>query len=734
MPDEVVPQLDDGSEDALDRLAHHLACNHLDLSSDHYRDPADYPRDDSNDPHKPGPVVVVIGAGASDGPGLPLGNDAYRILQERLHISPGLLKNELARLELEYRLKPKEFETRLLAMSRFARDGLVKNLAEIYGHRYHPTLTYEILAHLLKHRFVDAIINFNFDELLDQSIEDEIGSGNYKRIISDGDCPSEIETIRDEAGRFRVPLYIKPHGTASHKSAMRFTRGGYFLLPGDIRELLETLFKKQPVRFVLIGHEMQSFEFNGIISKKIRPERSEFYVLNLKDKPDPLHDAEPLEQFYKDSMFIRASRDGPTLDALLERLWDKTCKKLKDVDVRGISRHTLLCEIFANHRVPANGNAADHEEIRKYLCDRTFVELALAIAKAKGFVILSQLANGRTGKYFNLYKKYGGGKYTTLLDFCEDLRLAPASYSGDALRYDANRATSKEDYQVPQIVAKDDLVGPLAEDVDNTLAISPLATIDTPALREVLGMMYDKDEVEVVTFDDSRHFEIFKTPTPLSTLTSLKLCTKELLNDGEWDALLCIAETGEWLLKQGVPPSSEGKARRVAVIVADPAHSTEIKEKLGDRLVFIKPMPWWLHNQHMTLFLEEECPTCGIYFERRLRSAEIAPVKVGREGAKTLLDTFVAYLLKAERSGGGGVSQVILRDEVTKRRRELLREMYGALPSAEDSGAGSGSSQVVVEVELNPQPTTGSNRSDRLDKETGIVRLWRRMRTRGRAI
>ena len=41
--------------------------------------------------------------------------------------------------------------------------------------RYYPGLAYEILAHLMKHGFIDAIINFNFDEVLDQAIEDELG-------------------------------------------------------------------------------------------------------------------------------------------------------------------------------------------------------------------------------------------------------------------------------------------------------------------------------------------------------------------------------------------------------------------------------------------------------------------------------------------------------------------------------------------------------------------------------
>ncbi|MBK7939692.1 MAG: hypothetical protein IPJ82_22550 [Lewinellaceae bacterium] len=81
-----------------------------------------------------------------------------------------------------------DFESYLLLMTKFFREQDVrKALQEMFNVRYAPCLFYEIAAHLFKHRFFDVIINFNFDELLDQSIREEMGVADYK-IISDGDC------------------------------------------------------------------------------------------------------------------------------------------------------------------------------------------------------------------------------------------------------------------------------------------------------------------------------------------------------------------------------------------------------------------------------------------------------------------------------------------------------------------------------------------------------------------
>jgi hypothetical protein len=165
-------------------------------------------------------TIVVVGAGASKAAcGLPLGRELASGIEAAV-IDAGtprrLIEAELDRLELVNRLGRFEFETRLLALSRFDPETVLSMLHEKCDVRHYPSLTYEILAHLMKHGFIDAVINFNFDEVLDQSIDDELGVDQYVRIVRDGEWLLHLQSrTPDDPWRFDKPLYIKPHGTVS---------------------------------------------------------------------------------------------------------------------------------------------------------------------------------------------------------------------------------------------------------------------------------------------------------------------------------------------------------------------------------------------------------------------------------------------------------------------------------------------------------------------------------------
>ena len=135
-----------------------------------------------------------------------------------------------------------------------------------------PHVSAETAFHEPVRVVVDAIINFNFDETLDQAIEDEIGPGHYYRVVSDSDCRQPLTDLSQPKGYLRLPLYIKPHGTASSKSSLRFRRGDYFLLPPDLKDLLAALIGGLPLRVLVIGHAMNSFEFNDILGRFRHPD------------------------------------------------------------------------------------------------------------------------------------------------------------------------------------------------------------------------------------------------------------------------------------------------------------------------------------------------------------------------------------------------------------------------------------------------------------------------------
>ena len=111
-----------------------------------------------------------------------------------------------------------------------------------------------------------------------------------------------------------------------------------------------------------------------------------------------------IEKFYRRG-FCQVTEDTG-LNGKLEKLWEATTKCFRDgYEPRRISRHQLVSRLFArivDYKHPESKNQSDLVE---YLKDRAFLELALAIAKAKGFVHLHQLSGGRAGKYFRLYRR-----------------------------------------------------------------------------------------------------------------------------------------------------------------------------------------------------------------------------------------------------------------------------------------------------------------------------------------
>ncbi|MDO5972054.1 SIR2 family protein [Flavivirga aquimarina] len=381
-----------------------------------------------------------------------------------------------------------DFETSLSLLTNFLPVSKIRALIkDTYDYRYSPTLFYEIVAHLFKHRFIDIIINFNFDELLDQAIEDEIGDGGFDKIISDGDCKPLDQLFLE--GRLRQPLYIKPHGTVSHKSTLRFTKDHYHELPLDMREFLEEIFAavdgdiKKKINLITVGFKMESIEFNEILKKNL-PLNSQIFsfyyekevgvskaekevddkyeynkgiIINLfKDKVSHTPKIYLIghEFFLKNLNEINLSENnnlnigldvtktslGNTFHVLFEILSSYFTHKYKP---RQIYKHLLIAEIFGNTKfwknlqVPENMTKEEVLEIplgksyyskdyftsSKYFKDRVLVEILINLAVNQGKVNLSILMSGLVGNYYSLYYEKHKGDKLTLMKLIERIGL-----------------------------------------------------------------------------------------------------------------------------------------------------------------------------------------------------------------------------------------------------------------------------------------------------------------------
>jgi len=577
-------------------------------------------------------VVAIVGAGASyEAAGLPLGSLAARALREALNVPLDLLEPELDRLALQYRLERNEFETQLLALSRFKRPELLSELAQMFSVKFLPALPFEMLAHLLKHRFLDCIVNFNFDELLDQAIEDELGPGNYYKVISDGDVPSLasiLTPVCQTEVRFRMPMYIKPHGTASHASTMRFTREAYFLLPDGIRELLmHTLTSTPTITLILMGFAMRSAEFTALLEKSAeKGHRFQIFSIDIGDHRKYIK-AELPEGSVERVCWMPVKKQR-SIEAVINDVWkaitDRFPRRASRL-YREVHRHRLICLLFS-----------EKCESIDYLKDRLLVELVLAVAKAKGFVNLGQLSLSRAGRYFEYYlaEFLGQGMRppATLEELCLELGLSKLAYSTDTFRLYTRTGGETEDDLIVNIEAWSQMRGILVEAVIRRLS-RRCARWKAEMLREelakTLDRMYEGDEVEICNPKRSSYFVLFRDPEPIDTLAAMKRYTQTVLSQ-DWDRLLCVAESGEWLARSVAAGDLNGKSGVINLIVADVTFREEIERGLrrAGIGIHVRWLPWWLHNQHMTLGYRGERALGGLYFERRQRSLTINPAKL----------------------------------------------------------------------------------------------------------
>ena len=350
-----------------------------------------------------------------------------------------------------------DFETFLGTIADILPKQTVRQLlSEIYNFKNAPTLFYSIVAHLFKNRFLDVVINFNFDELLDTAIEEEIGANGYKKIISDGDCVPLNELTY--GGRLRQPLYIKPHGTTSHKSSLRFTKDQYHNLPVDIRETLIELIscseKEHPkkVNLICVGFNMDSIEFNEILCNNLPEQSTIFTFFNTPEKSDKIdkkvntkqdhlnkvlsHAVNYPEVYFIPNDFTRFEGYLNPLNMLTDNFskisapfngLDNTFYLLHNLILeffqpkyvpRDIYRHYLTCFLFGNKEF---WKILNHEHLKKvddvrhyckdyfqsfhYFLDKIIIEVGIEIATNRGKLDTTRFMEGNGGKHYREYLK-----------------------------------------------------------------------------------------------------------------------------------------------------------------------------------------------------------------------------------------------------------------------------------------------------------------------------------------
>lgn len=568
-----------------------------------------------------------------------------------------------------------------------------------------PQLAYELIAHFLKHGFIDHLITFNFDELLDEAVRNELGRDEFTYVASEHDISTRPPSS--------LPHLIKLHGTLSRPATLRFTRNATTSLPQATIQLLDRVIlgvddvtsspaaAERQNYIVSLGYGWRDADMRHWLEARQRLIKGVLIFAMGKDC-ERLRDTFSVSNNWGEGQvrvlnlddFCQVPPDRLTVDLLLWALWNHLEKKMK-ADTTAFmpaSRHILLGYLFG-----PNGNQMGTRLNEHVLRTRFVVEFMLHLAKCKGMVNLSTMANNsRIARYYGAVK----ARYSTLARKNRSDLLSMVVSTGFLNEYRhgivwpppaENRTIHQSDY--PDVKETFYAVAPdpatLARPLLNPNGFSVGAAdkpeyseaqqrIVQPAggngerfIQEHIRDIFKGPEIEVARRTDHRESWTLRSATPLSTYIDLQKVTREVLGS-EWTDLLVIAESGAWLADPAVEKLLTGKPwrRRIFVVTADHPKEDEwpLRSYIDDNLantwiryeadenvhVVLVPLSWWQHNRHMTLAFsvtdDQAVSNGGIYFRRRHKASRIQPLRVDSrdsEDVAELVLTFLAYVRRA---------------------------------------------------------------------------------------
>lgn len=633
--------------------------------------------------------ILVAGAGASyaaTNKYIPLGKEAAEEIRKRLLEKPipeTLIKEEIDRLSFIYRLPPDEFETKILAYSKYGRKEVIEALREICGYAYIPSLSYEIIAHMFKHRFIDGIINFNYDEVLDVAVREELQKGDFKFIYSDAHCPGSYHELLIN-DRLRQPVYIKPHGTISHRSSLRFTREDFFSIPPEIRNTMKDLIEaavieqnqQQPylnLNLILVGYSLTNFEFIKLIQEYLETrERADLTIWVFDTN---LHLDEVEKEFQKEQwarIEIKYFDLGHyKLEDYMLALWKLIEGNFKDhYKPRGIERHQLVNHIFnfSADQLKSLGrgeNAQKKSNQSKYFLGRFYVELIIAYLQSDGILNAKQILEDRAGDYFHLYLE-SGGTDTSLREHCERLGLKVYKdflWDTYILEKPALFYEKKELF--------DFLLEKLQKHIPPRYQNTLLGKENANHFHELCRMIRQRNIAKITpnfVFPHNHLFSSIKKEDILNTTIGWIYRFQEAVRkEDEWDLMLSISEKGRFL-KKSVKEGLLNSGKKIELVLAS-FDTDELQDLRNDDLTLeqytltgsLNFLPWWLHNQHMVLLMKHTGKNTGdwtqdwkmfegFYYESRLLSRRVNPIHIkdSQEDLQILLYIFANYWYRAK--------------------------------------------------------------------------------------
>lgn len=664
--------------------------------------------------------ILVIGAGAT--------MNANKKFKNGMGLS-GEIKNFLPHDKKDFKkviehysnshnLKSDTFEAEMYSVSKmgpFHKDKLEEHIKDIFNYPYVTSLFYELVAHMFNHRLFDVIINYNFDEILDGLIDEELTPNKYDKVLP---LNSFDRNLLEED--FKRPLYIKPHGTISKPSSLQYTFDDYYSMKEEMEELLKKAFKGEysnhliPVNIIIVGFELGSYNakiidvIKGEVTRLKETKKSEtnkinIYIYNAKSEQDYLKDNENFKKLiddYKDIVIYKkdhyhevSKEDQFSLGNEFKDIWNEVVKCYRTenkVRVRNIIRHEVVANIFSNYDLKN-----DQTYVSDLLHKRLLIELVILIIKSNGLVHINQLKQYRIEKYMRLIISSTRSKIVLRNILLEDLKLGKIEkYIDDVFK------VNNDHYKPNGLLNVESYIDSLANSLLNVfhdemvldqlkrLEPSNLLTVQENNSSRIISQFYLSGKIKMICSDIEWTYLFDK-----------------MMNKSDYDVILTVTERGN-IFKNVIP-----KGKGVKVVVPILAYynnftpysnfdeiasnfnpnffkirTREIEGK-NNYLNGIAHIPWWIHNSHIVMvcnFVNGELqPQHAIYYKRSMLSNIVSPIYVdstNKEDLMIIYNIFLNYWAKSfpYPLKNSDINEelfsvkVIFEEEFEKQRQELL--------------------------------------------------------------
>jgi len=258
------------------------------------------------------------------------------------------------------------------------------------------TLFNECLAHLAREHLVDFIVTFNFDELLEHSLKEDIGPHSYisvssparfKWAITHGLTDSKSQVYSDpdqrttEMGCECAKVWlIKPHGTISHENTLRHLIEQVWKFEDEKGECLKRVFKDSYI--VVVGYALSAADLHRILlTHALSGSIKGLFWVNPGAIPEGLGEnlKKVMEKIVgKNSFFhIKKDADSFAMELFKELYSDGNLEDFKDYGLLPPFRHFLRAFVFQK--------GEEGEKVKCTFVNRFIAELINHCIRMKGW-------------------------------------------------------------------------------------------------------------------------------------------------------------------------------------------------------------------------------------------------------------------------------------------------------------------------------------------------------------